>query len=165
MFNNIIEEINQTLSKINKKKIIGLGRAGNMMWLHFADYIDNKKSIYALHVSGTFRFCNNKQMILGSQDMYTESSSIEWNENFQWDIQGANLFDELSEKWLKKVLEDEVYVSSFQANHYGDLTILLSNNDKIQIFVNNSSEEEVWRFFKIGDKEPHFVITGQGIES
>lgn len=75
-------------------------------------------------------------------------SQIEWNESFDWDVQGNNLFDEKVKKIFSSVDINVDYVSVSVNN---DLKVGFSNSLILETFINVSSEIECWRFFEKGN--------------
>ena len=103
-------DIEYHLNQIRGKKLRDIGRAANIIWLNFIDLAIEKeyegKDILSgslcLHVQCPCRMIDkeDRKIIFASSDIYVPNSSIEWSDNFEWDIQGNNLFDEKSKKWL-----------------------------------------------------------------
>ena len=87
---------------------------------------------------------------------------MESEKAFEWDVQGNNLFDEKAPIWLEK--ESILYIEEYKLNRWGDLLLVLSNRDCIEIFVDSSDYTESWRFFKCHSNEEHLVVTGLGFE-
>lgn len=162
-------EIEDYLKILKDKPIINIGRASNMLWIGFGeplkvyDYKGNEvtKSSISLHVQSTWRIINKgeKKIKVASSDMYTPNSNLEWSDDFNWDIQGNNLFDEKSKRWLG----DNIFVKDYKINRWGDLLLLFSNEDSLEIFVNVSDDSECWRLFENNSNKDHFVVTGQGV--
>ena len=120
-------------------------------------------SKYGLHLQCAFRLVDSKNILLANLDMYTNNSKTEWTEDFAWDICGANYYDEQTEKLMIEVSKKNIIVTKIEANLYGDLKIEFSNGWILDVFVNESSDEECWRFLKMDNDSPHLVITGKGI--
>ena len=90
---------------------------------------------------------------------------MEDNEDFQWEPQGHNLFDVRREQILSRLQGSTV--TDYHFSRYCDLTILLSNQDAIEIFVDETGDRECWRLFQNGpglDDTPHLVICGNTYE-
>ncbi len=167
--NNII--IRQ-LSIIKNEPFRYIGRACNLAWLGFGkdviskDYKgeERKTAQYALHIQCPFRISRGGMKVLASGDMYEPNSTTEWTEDFDWDIAGANLYDEKASLLTEKLSHNNITAVNIESNEMGDVKIYLSDGYVIEIFTNNSSETEEWRFFETGIEKEHFVITGKGIE-
>jgi hypothetical protein len=78
------------------------------------------------------------------------------------DIQGANYYDEYTKKLTTEFEKSKITVTKIDSTSCGDLGIMLSNNMIMEIFVNNGTDSECWRFFEPGNENSHFVITGHG---
>ena len=158
-------EINRSIQYLNNLKganLVSVGRASSLAWFLFV----KENSEYALHLQTGFRVVDDKKIIFASADIFQPSEAIEsshdfsW-ENFEWDIQGNNKYDErvdlFSEIYSYKLTVKDVFI-----NQFGDLSIHLNNNIKIEVFV-NMSDEESWRFFE-RRSDKHLVIYGNAFE-
>lgn len=158
------------LEKLQGESLVSIGRASNMLWLGFGEFVSTKnykgeevtKSALSLHVQCSWRVTNieNKQILFASSDIYEPKSTINWSEDFKWDVQGNTLFDEKSQKWFLE--NDMKKVKEWRMNRWGDLLLKLTNGDAIEIFVDSSSSQECWRLFEHENVNEDFIITGQG---
>lgn len=154
-------------------KIIGLplidtGRVCDLTWFGFGRRIkvkDNRRGSYrevaeyALHVQCPWRLMDISKIIVGSYDKYIPNSKIEYSDEFDWDIEGANLCDEI----LKKLFElhpSKLVVKSVKLDQFGELEISFSDNYVLDIMPDTSTDDEVWRFFQNGVEKKHLVATG-----
>lgn len=149
-----------------------IGRASNMLWLGFGgavpalDYRGRPvtRSHIALHVQCPWRITSALQtprILLSQGDIYRPKDGIEDDEDFQWEPQGHNLFDVRRGQILSRL--QGCTVADYHFSRYCDLTILLSNQDAIEIFVDETGDRECWRLFQNGpdlDGTPHLVICG-----
>ncbi|MBE6870646.1 MAG: hypothetical protein E7491_01695 [Ruminococcaceae bacterium] len=159
------------------KPLTWIGRAIDMGTIGFGekhetiDYKGQKvmKAEYALHLQTPWRIVDEKtsEIIVASYDMYvprSDSEYTEYSEEFDWDIQGNNLYDEICEKLRK----EEVYVEKVFLSKQNDIKIWFSNQTVLETFTNHSDNKgETWRFFKICDEDeriPHMVAYGTVIE-
>ena len=173
MSNDSIKNIiNNKILMIIEKPLKYIGRAGNLAWLGFGEYVTtiNHKGIqrkiaqYTLHIQCPFRITQTEEKIICAGDMYEPNSSTEYSESFDWDKQGANLYDENARKLNCKLEKGDIVVTGINSNNMGDLRIFLSSKFEIEVFTNTSADVEEWRFFESGTEKEHFVITGKGIE-
>lgn len=158
------------LETLIKKQLQKIGRTGSMCWIGFGKLLkvksfkDNiiEKNEYNLNLQCPWRIKDsNSKIILASADIYEPNSKIVWNKDFEWDKKGNNLFDENVEKiFFKKntILVEEVLIT---VNN--DLIIVFSNESTLECYTDTSSEQECWRFFKIGD-DKHLVSYGNEIK-
>ena len=160
--NALVDEIFQ---KIINKKVNLLGRAAAMLWLGFGEIIDTvdykgqpvKKSEYAIHIQCSWRIKNKQNRnIIAFYDMFEPNSSIEWSEDFDWDIQGNNLYDVKAKKWST---EHDRYVVDYEISPNLDLLIIFSDGNILEAFIDTSSKKECWRLFEY-TKDGHVVASG-----
>lgn len=85
---------------------------------------------------------------------------IEKQNNFKWDVQGNNLFDEKSKLWLND--NSPIFVKEYKLNKFGDLKIIFSNQDSLEVFIDSSDNTECWRLIGPFLGEKHLVLTGLG---
>ncbi len=149
-----------------------IGRAANMLDLHFGEDVVRTTRLgiktvgtYALHVQCPWRIINlaKKGMYFGSLDFYSPSSQVKAEANFSykdfdWDVQGKNLFDEKAAKWFAGL--EGVTVTATKMNMFGDARIDLSNGDRIEIFVTATDEGECWRLFLSGKSTTELIVNG-----
>lgn len=166
------KNIRSYLEQLISKPVCNIGRASNMLWIGIGEtfrILDRRgnevtKSTISLHVQSTWRIVNknNKEILLASSDFYSPNSKIIVEKDFEWDVQGNNLFDEKSQLWLNS--KKSIYVEEYKINRWGDLLLVFSNNDCLEIFVNSSDDTECWRLFKYNSNEEHLVVTGLGVD-
>lgn len=121
-------------------------------------------SEYAIHLQCPFRLVSKRgEILFTAYDMYL-SHTGERLEELSWDVPGANLFDKVTKAWLDA--NPNLYVMSVFMTPLGDLRILFSNDDYLEVFVNQSAnvsaDDECWRFFERDSEKAHLVISGRG---
>lgn len=166
-----MEDVSTFFKEIRGETVGRIGRAGNMMWLEIGPVCrvtnfrgdEVEKSKYALHVQAPWRIVNeNEKIIFAFSDFYMPRGKVEWTEDFEWDVQGANLFDEKAESWLKEV--EEACIKKIEMDSLGDLKISFSNGDRLEIFIDSSTDIESWRLFKSDSNKKHLVVSAMGME-
>lgn len=136
--------------------IIKMGRASNLCWILFGKTIvekgllgeDIEKGEYSLHFQCPWKIIDTTDYTikLASGDMYEPNSDNTLNDRFDWEIQGSNLFDEKVEDLFQG--KNQIYVKSVNITKSGDMQILFSNMFMLECFVDVSTNQECWRFFK-----------------
>ncbi|WP_405288857.1 hypothetical protein [Methanobrevibacter sp.] len=159
------ENIEKYLRMLKKQRVAAIGRAADMLWIIFEDTnaACSARTI-SLHVQSSWRITNTekKSIIVASLDMYFPKSSEEYTDDFEWDIQGNNLFDEKSANWLENA--GDIFIDEVQMDLWGDLRLSFSNGDQMEVFVDVSDETECWRIFRKDDLNlRHMVMTGEGV--
>lgn len=168
-----IEEQGQEvfLNKIIGKRIIGFNRASDMLVVAMGEEIESIdsrgktiiKSSVALHVQSPWRLVdtNEGKIKLASSDIYIPTEEDEIMDNYEWDEHGKNLFDKRIKEWNGK--NKFVYIKNCILGRLGDLKLELSSDEKLEIFINVSGEEECWRLLEHDSEKEHMVVTGRGI--
>ena len=148
-----------------------IGRAANMLLIGFGenisrvDYQGNNEEVsrIALHVQCPWRMVDkeNKLILFARSDIYEPNSTVEWTEDFNWDIQGINMFDEKAKIWIES--NPGLYVKDLRINIFRDLRVFLSNDTVLDVYVDSSTEKECWRLFECESGKEKFVATGKRI--
>ena len=152
------------------KNVYRIGRAAAMCWIHFGRpmkiELRGQKRIlgeFALDLDCPWRIRNRSGGVeLGSADMFTPASRHDLDEDFDWDIQGNNLFDEKAKLLFSE--STQIIVTSVKLSGNYDLTITFSNGLTLECFINASTQEECWRLFKPGLHNEDFIVTGSGMD-
>ena len=160
------------------KYLLGLplenaGRSVNLVWFSFGEkkIIKNKdgsvKSVgdYVLHIQCSWRITKGSQILVASRDIYTPSARWKGAEDqFEWDIYGMNRCDERIEELLKENDKSKMIIESIHADSVGGVRMFFRDNCVLELFPDDSNEEEFWRIFIPGNIRSHFIVTGKGIE-
>lgn len=159
------------LNELLNQPLLKIGRASDLFWMLFGNSIfdsfqeneTTEKFEYALHLQCPWRIRSkgDSQIQLASDDIYQPTSLIKWSPEFDWDVQGNNLFDEK----VQKLFSDNnlVFVKRVSISKNNDLQLEFSNHLILECFVNTSAFEECWRFFRQnGDR--HLVAKGSILE-
>lgn len=171
------------ISVLNNQKLSHISRAGSMINLGFGEFVKNKiayktedgtfatKEVlapkYAIHIDCAFRITCGNEILLSKCDIFNPNSALIKDSNFveeefNWDVIGNNSFDEKSKTHFVDTDLDFV-IKKVTINRLGDLTILLSNDFCLEVFIDSSENEECWRFFEVGNADDaHLVVTGRG---
>ena len=162
------KEINEILEKMINQKVRTIGRASGMLWLGLGeeiDYVDykgrtTKKSEYALHLQCPWRIKNTEScIVVASYDMYEPNSTTKWSEDFDWDIQGNNLYDEKVKNWFE---EQDRSVIAYELKTNLDLAVTFDDGNSLEIFINTTADVECWRFFSFRSKND-VVVSGVNV--
>lgn len=125
-----------------------------------ADMGDFSFGNYALLLQCPFRMISNTgKIIVTSYDIYLDKNGNRLAST-HWDRKGKNRYDIEIQKWLTNY--PDIFVKNVNLNMQGDLKIIFSNDDSLEIFVNCSTNEECWRFFEMHTDKKHLVISGIG---
>lgn len=160
------------ISNLIGEPIIDFGRATDMAWISLGKTFkvknhkneETEKSTFAIHLQCPWRMIQGHgcEILFASHDIYVPNTMTEWNEDFDWDVQGINLFDEKVSRWKSDNIP--AYVVDLQYSNLGDLKLILSNNNILEVFINTSSNNECWRFFECGVDKEHLVVSGNNDE-
>lgn len=121
---------------------------------------------YALHVQCAWRIAHKDEVVVGSRDLYYPADYGDANQQipdgFDWD-RDPNRRDKL----LRGLFEGRpggLVVGAVSVGRGGSLCIELSDDFSLEVFPDDSLGGEYWRLFKPQSDQPHFVLTGRGIE-
>lgn len=159
-------------------QLIGLplwdaGRAADLTWFCFGarrwvrGFFGDLKEVgrFALHVQCAWRIVQGESVIVGHRDMYCPpgdgTKSPDAPPGFKWDTPGSNRLDHR----LKQLFQNPpgtLIVQRVEVGSAGALQIFFENEITLEIFPNDSFDEEHWRLFGTGRDDPHFVVEGKG---
>jgi hypothetical protein len=164
--------IESNLNVLIGKPLTNLGRASNLFWFNFGDFVFKKNRLgierkvgqFSLHVQCSWRISSNNKIIIAYRDVYTPSSQWNEEEEFNWEIVGNNRFDEQAGE-INKDSKSSFIVKQISADNLGGVKIHFDNHHVLEVFPDGSNnEDELWRFItNIGDSY-HMVVTGKSIE-
>jgi len=116
---------------------------------------------YALHVQCDWRVVKGDSVLVGSRDLYYPAGYVDGDaipDHFSWD-RDPNRRDEL----LRALFEDGAKgftVRKVYTGKAGACLIEFDDDISLEIFPNDSSEDEHWRLFATQDSTKEIVIGG-----
>jgi hypothetical protein len=121
---------------------------------------------YALHIQCPWRITGPYGIVAGSGDLSYAAGDDPHARIPAWKLarQGENRCDERVRMLLYHARQHALIVEEVHADDVGSLTIHFNAGYTLAVFPNDTLEEEYWRFFRPYADEPHFLVTGQGIE-
>ena len=165
------EQIQKALDSLIGMPLWSSGRAADLEWFHFgqrrtvtARGRTKEVGEYALHVQCAWRIRHGDRVILGSRDLYNPPHENDDPDNFDRDVQGANRRD----RGIAELFQNETRqftVRDVEVDEAGTFTVNFDDNYALDVFPGDSLSAEHWRLFKPSAEEPHFVVTGEGLES
>jgi hypothetical protein len=167
------EQVQNALNALIGQPLWSSGRAADLEWFQFGrrhtvkDRRGDTREVgeHALHVQCAWRIRQDGKVIVASRDLYYPAEEgVERPENFDWTVQGSNLRD----KRIAHLFQNETrefQVREVMAGEAGSFTILFEANYALEVFPDDSQTGEHWRIFKPYTREPHFVVTGNGLET
>lgn len=165
------EKVRQYFDYLLNKQIGSIGRASNMLCLGIGEKINitnrsgeqSEVSKFSLHIQSAWRIVNRekREIMLASSDFYIPSDLSVLYQQFDWDVLGKNMFDKKSPIWLKN--STPLFIREYKLNIWGDLLLVFSNEDRLEVYVDASDDTECWRLFERGGDKCHLVMTGLGI--
>jgi hypothetical protein len=166
------EEIKRSLDPLIGMPLWSSGRAADLAWFSFGlrrkvATPGRTKEVgeYALHLQCAWRIRRGDRVVVGSRDLYYPAEETDDPvEDFDWDVQGANRRD----KRIAELFQHETrqfMVRNVEVGEAGAFTISFDDEYALDVFPDDSLGDEHWRIFKPSAEEPHFVVTGEGLES
>ena len=152
------------------------GRSASLVWFDFGkniSHVKTRKGVtlsvaeYTIDTESAWHIRNRTGIIVASADRFYagEKDPYEGFEDIDWeDKPGENRCDERLEKFIKQHRASPLIVVSAGANNWGGLTINLSKGFAIEIFKQDTVNNEYWRMFdSVNRRKKHFVVTTHGI--
>lgn len=161
------ERIERMLRVLVGLPLRSMGRAGDMAWLGFGDWVELPKfgggtrmvAKHALHLSCPFRLAGPAGAIAAAHDMYHSSEDPNDDaDDFEWDCRGANWYDKRVSELLAAIAADPPVVERVEGDDFGGFRLWLSGVHSLAVFPATSFRREHWRYFQPGNEDEHFVI-------
>jgi len=119
---------------------------------------------YAFHIQAPWRLLLDKRILIASRDVYEPKTAEEWTEDFEWDIVGTTLFDELNEARVKELC-NRIFLKEVLLDEYGGMRMVFDSGHTLEVFADSSNPDtELWRFFEMDSEDSHFVVYVDRVE-
>jgi hypothetical protein len=166
------EQVQKALRVLIGKPLWSSGRAADLEWFQFGQRKTVKgargdtKEVgeYALHVQCAWRIRHSDRVVVASRDLYHPASETDGPvHDFNWDVQGANRRDKLMAELFQNGTPEFV-VQQVSVGNAGAFTVVFDDDYALDVFPDDSSQDEHWRLFKPYTEESPFVLSGSGVE-
>ncbi len=120
---------------------------------------------YALHVDCAWRITRAERVVVGSRDLWYPAefdndapvpADFDWSRSLS---RRDKILDALFEGNTR-----EFSVQRVEGGLAGSLRIDLSDGLSLEVFPDDSLEDEYWRLLAPDQEKPHFVVRGRGID-
>jgi hypothetical protein len=164
-------EIEEELQGLLGLPLRDLGRSSDLVWFIFGNLRivkgrngkEKRVGDYALHVQCSWRLTKDSSILIAHRDIYVPSDDVNV-EKFEWDVPGNNRFDQRVNEVFAENLSS-ILVNNVVADNIGGVQISFTDSFAIDIFPDQSTNDEFWRLLRPEDASSyHFVVTGKGIE-
>ncbi|GAB2854359.1 hypothetical protein [Lentzea nigeriaca] len=152
----MIEEARRSLANLVGERRQYVGRAAGLIWVGFGalrvvtGHNGRTREIaeYALHLQCPWRLLDGDEVVTGSYDVHQPRPGWSGDDDFDWDVQGANRFDARARKLTAYLAEESVVVTAADVTAWCDLTISFSDGLRLDALRTGSVRHEEWRFFR-----------------
>lgn len=130
----------ENLNQLKNENLAKVGLFKNTLWLCFGDEITQLSEFgiptiiypYTLHINCSWRISERKEIVFAKQDMFTEN----------------NVRDSIMIAINEKLQRDPVFVEVVEVNEFSDVKIILSNEMRVDIFLDTSiNNDRQLKFF------------------
>jgi len=141
-----------------------LGRAANLLWLHFGTLREvptrsgGTKTVgdWALHIQCPWRLARQGEIVVASSDFYYNFAGDPLDD---WDKSGKSRFDHAAAALSAEFEVNGPAVLSVTPDSFGGFTLWFAYYYHLDVFPNSSyPSTEHWRIFQPGKLESHFVF-------
>jgi hypothetical protein len=156
--------IQQALTPVVGLPLRCIGRAANLLWLHFGEMRTvparggGTKTFgqWAIHVQCPWRICQLGRIVVAYHDYYY---SPEGDALDDWDSPGKSRFDSLAAGLCAEFEARPPVVASVAPDDVGGFSLLFVADYRLDVFPDDSDDSsERWRVFQPGDTSKHFVF-------
>jgi hypothetical protein len=160
-------KIEQTLKQLIGLEFTRATRAGSTECLKFGIlYRLNHKCIkeqigkFDIHLQCPWRITKGNIILIGSDDLTEQpKENAEYDENFDWDVQGGNLRDIKLEAFFNY---GKYFVKSVKVDDFGGFELNFNDDVKLSVFPALSAKSEYSEFWRLLDNREksnnHFVV-------
>lgn len=153
----------QALSRLIGVPIRTIGRAGDLLWLHFGELKeiairpgDNRTvGEWALHVQNKWNISKSGNVIVSNADYYVCPRGQDLGAN--WDIVGSNRFDSVARNLRTAFESDPRHVMSVMCGDAEAFSLHFDDGTELKVLPAEGQDREAWRLFRPGNLETHFV--------
>ena len=141
-----------------------IGRAANMLWLHFGEMREVKvrsggrKSVgdWAIHVQCPWRISRLGRIVIAYHDFYKSPDGDALDD---LDTSGRSRFDSMAARLCTEFETTSPVVGSVAPDDVGGFSVRFSRNYRLDVFPAASDDSsEHWRVFQTGATSKHFVF-------
>lgn len=156
--------INQALAPLLGLPFRRIGRATNLLWLHFGEMheVSDRRAgtkvvgDWALHIQCPWRISRQGRILIAYHDYYwgPDGKPVE-----DWDVVGKTRFDLAASKLCAEFTATPPAVVSVQPDDVGGFCVHFSGDYRLDVFPADSDQSsEHWRIFQPGVDRRHFVF-------
>ena len=165
------KEIEQALSILIGQPLISANRALDLEMFDFGQKHQiltrqgKEKEVgeFTIHIQCTWRITRQTRILVASKDRwYPGDESKDIPDDFDWSLPGNRLDKRISAFFQN--IREPLLVKSVRADKVGGFTLRFVNSFMLEVFPDNSSNDEYWRFFQLSRNTKHFVVAGSGIQ-
>jgi hypothetical protein len=157
-------EIEAALSELEGQPLVASSRVGDIETFQFGG--SQGRATFALQVSCPWRLTSGMTIVAGYDDVrYPKGNPSAEPPGFRWDAEGANRRDERLESFFEDLRAAPPTVTSLEADDLGSLRLALDQDVRLELFLDDVTDSERWRFFRPATDGPHFLVTGGGCDT
>jgi len=141
-----------------------IGRAANMLWLHFGEmrivpaHGGGTKTVgdWAIHVQCPWRISQLGRIVIAYHDFYYSPDGDALDD---WDTLGKSRFDSVAARLCTEFETTSPVVASADPDDVGGFSVRFSRDYRLDVFPADSDDSsEHWRVFQPGATSKHFVF-------
>lgn len=158
-------ECEQALSRVVGLPLRTIGRACNLLWLHFGQWREvpdrggRTKTVgeWALHVQGEWTLSKLWQPVTSSADYYVSPDGQDLGND--WDRPGSSQFDAAAAALSAAWDSSPPIVASVNCAPNGAFFVTFNDGMILSVAHIETEGDESWRLFNPGTDNPHFVVS------
>jgi hypothetical protein len=141
-----------------------IGRASNLLWLHFGEWRTvpaargGTRTVgqWALHIQCDWSISKFGSPVISSADYYVSPKGADLGND--WDITGANRFDQLANTLRAEFETAPLNVASMDCGDAGMFSMRFDDGSELIALPVEGGLDEAWRLFQPGTELAHFVV-------
>jgi hypothetical protein len=118
---------------------------------------------YALHTQCAWRITGPQGIVAGSRDRFRpRGNPAEVPDDFDCNVSGTTLCDQRVDALFAQHSQNSLLVEQVKVGEWGAFSLALNGGISLDVFPDSTIDEH-WRLCRYLEN-PHFVVTGSGIE-
>lgn len=113
---------------------------------------------YSLKLYSQWRITKRNKIKIAISDIFCQNTLLgnKYIEDFNWNEQGANLYDEK----INDLLKEELIVEKVEADNFAGFKIYFKNGYILENFICTSENIRVWEICQINKRDYKFIVEG-----
>lgn len=135
---SLMKRLIKTISKIKNTYLVSARRDTCLFAFVFEKHND---CVIKLFILSSFRIIDSKGLVLGSEECFEPRDDMKY-ESFDWQKPCHSQYDKRINEYINA--DKPIFVKDFRVTSYGDLSLLFSNDNIMEIMIDTIEDQICW---------------------